>query len=316
VKILITGGLGYIGSHLVQFLSDNLGYQVRILDLNIPPEFKDWESKYEIIQGDITKKDEISQCCLDCDAVLLLAALDKTEARLDPELALKVSGIGTRNILEEVAEYNVQKIIYFSTIHVYGVPGKEKIDENTSVNPLNDYSIAHYAGELYCQQFRELFNLNTIRIRFSNGYGAPVKKSINCWSIVVHDFCQAAFQQRKVILKSEGTQKRDFISIPDILQSIQLLLKADRSKIKYDLYNVGSGVSFSIKEIAYLVKETYEEVYSEKIKIEFAQDLIPADFKNPFVLDINRIKELGFFPKGPEIMKEEIKKIFALLEEG
>lgn len=314
MKILITGGLGYIGSHLVQFLSDNLGYQVRILALNIPPEFDKWKKKYDIIQCDITKKDEISQCCLGCDAVIHLAALDKVESYQDPELALKVSGIGTRNVLEEAAVSNVQRFIYFSTIHVYGIPKKKKINENTPVNPLNDYSIAHYTGELYCQQFRELFDLNTIRIRLSNGYGAPVKRIINCWSIVVHDFCLAAFQQGKIILKSEGTQKRDFISIPDILQSVQLLLEKEKSKIKYDLYNIGSGVSYSIKEIAYLIKDVYEGFYRKKIKIEFASNLISADFKIPFVLDISRIKEIGFFPKGPEIMKKEIKKIFTLLE--
>jgi len=314
VKVLITGGLGYIGSHLIRFLSDALGYQVRILDLNIPPEFEDWKKKYEIIQSDITKKDEISRCCLGCDAVIHLAALDKTKSHQDPELALKVSGIGTRNILEEAAGCNVQQFIYFSTIHVYGIPRKRRIDENIPVNPLNDYSIAHYTGELYCQQFRELFNLKAIRIRLSNGYGAPVKKNINCWSIVVHDFCQSAFQQKKILLKSEGTQKRDFISIPDILQAVQLLLEAEKSKIKYDLYNVGSGVSFSIKEIAHLVKDVYEESYGKKVKIEFAPDLISADFKIPFVLDISRIKEIGFFPKGPETMDKEIKKIFTLLE--
>lgn len=314
MKILITGGLGYIGSLLTQFLSRDLKHQVRILTLNLPPVFESWNEKYEIIQADITRKNEITGCCRDCDAVIHLASLDKQESQRDPRRAMEVSTMGTRNILNEAVRSKVGRVIYFSTIHVYGIPNNEKIDEDHPINPLTDYSLAHYMGELYCRQFRQIHGLKTITLRPSNGYGAPVNKDIDCWSVVLHDFCKSAFKQKKIILESEGTQMRDFVPVSDIIRGVILLLKTDPAEIRYDTYNLGSGKNRSIREVAFLVKDVYRQLYHEEVTIEFAPDILPADIKNPFIYDIDRIKELGFHPRGPEMMVAEIEKIFRLLE--
>ena len=314
MKILITGGLGYIGSHLAQSLSRDRGHQIKILSLNIPPLFESWKEKHEIIQADITREDEIRRGCRDCDAVIHLASLDKQESQRDPRRALEVSIWGTRNILEEAVRNKVKRFIYFSTIHVYGIPQDEKIDENSPINPLTDYSLARYAGELYCRQFRELHNLNAIVLRPSNGYGAPVHKDVDRWAEVVHDFSRSAFRRKKIVMESEGSQRRDFVPISDIIQGTLLLLKAESSKIRYDTYNLGSGLNFSIREVASSVKNAYQNLYGEEIQIEFAPDIISADIKKPFIYDISRMNKLGFRPRGPEALEEEIEKIFRLLE--
>jgi len=314
MKVLITGGMGYIGSHLVQFLSNDLGYQVRILTKHIPVMFRNWNKRYEIIQNDVTDKENIHQSAQGCDAVIHLASLDKIESQVNPDLALKVSGIGTRNMLEESVRNHVKRFLYFSSFHVYGIPKVEVMDENTPARPLNDYSLARYVGELFCHQFQELYNLRTIILRPSNGYGAPVHRNVDCWYLVLNDFCKSASQSRKIVLKSEGTQERDFVSIPDILQAVRLLLETDLSKVRYSIYNIGSGVSYSIKQLAFLVRDVYFQLYNKEIKIESASNVVPADFSNPFKLDISRMTEIGFQPKDPEMIRGEIKKIFALLE--
>jgi len=313
MKIFITGGLGYIGSHLARFLSLQRGHEIKILSLNIPPVFEDWKQQHEIIRADITRENEISGCCRDCDAVIHLASLDKQESQRNPRRALEVSIWGTRNILQEAVRSKVERLIYFSTIHVYGIPRDEKIDENYPINPLTDYSLARYAGELYCRRFRQRHGLNAIVLRPSNGYGAPVYKEVDRWAEVVHDFSRSAFREKKIVMESEGSQRRDFIPISDIIQGTRLLLEAPLPKIEYDIYNLGSGLNFSIREVAEAVKKAYRNLYRAEIRIAFAPDIIPADIKNPFTYDIGRMKELGFRPRGPEALEEEIEKIFRLL---
>lgn len=298
----------------MSFLSKELCCEVRILTHRIPLIFEDWRKKYEIIQADVTDRKRIRFCCRGCDAVIHLASLDQMEAKLNPELALRVSGFGTRNVLEEAASENVERFLYFSTFHVYGLPETKIIDEKSSIVPLNDYGLAHYVGELYCHQYRRLSNLKTIIIRPSNGFGPPVHKEIDCWHLAINDFCKSAFEKGKIVLKSRGTQKRDFISIRDIIDGVAVLLKTEISKMGYHTFNLGSGVSRSIREAAELVKEAYEEKYKKKIKIELQGESSPFGFEMDFCLDMSRMKELGFKPPGLEQMKKEIQKIFILLE--
>lgn len=314
MQILISGGLGYLGSHLVRFLSERLGHRVRILTREVPAYFDSWRDKYEVLCRDVTDKDQLVNCCRDCDVVLQLAALDRDEARLNPGRALEVSAIGTRNLLEEAARSQVQRFIFYSTFHVYGHPGATRMDENAPVNPLQDYSLAHYAGELYCCLFRELTHLNTLRIRLTNGFGAPLDRRINCWSLVVQEFCLSAFQQRRIVLKSEGTQRRDFISIPEILQATGKLVEADAADLRHDLYNLGSGKSYSIRELAQRVKITYEHLYGREVRIETIPRAVRPGVQTSFVADIKRIEELGFKPDPPQAFEQEIIKIFRLLE--
>jgi UDP-glucose 4-epimerase len=314
MKILITGGLGYIGAHLVRFLSNGLGHRVRILTRRVPGIFKEWQKKFEIIQADVTDKKKVVRSAQGCDAVIHLASLDKIETQANPQRALIVSCIGTRNMLEESVESHVKRFLYFSSFHVYGTPKVEKVTENTTVMPLNDYSLNRYVGELFCRQFEELYDLKPIILRPSNGYGAPLHRKVDCWFLVLNDFCRSAFQSRKIVIKSEGTQQRDFVSIPKILEAVRLLLETDISETRYPVYNIGSGSSYSIKQLAFLVRDAYFQRYHEEVKIEFTSDVVPADFSTPFKLDISRIREMGFRPEGPDAIHKEIEKIFDLLE--
>ena len=303
MRILIVGGLGFLGSHCVRYFADELGFDVRILTLFVPDYLQSWQNRYQIIKADITKPDTIRGVCEECDVVLHLAALDKLAAGRNPDQAVRVSGYGTRNLLEEVLRSEVKRFIFFSTIHVYGMPKADRIHEQTPVVPLNDYSLAHYVGELYGLQYRALHGLETVTMRLANGFGAPVHPDVDCWSIVVHDFCRSAVENGKIILQSQGTQKRDFIPIPDMLQALRILVDTESSRIKYPVYNVGSGLSLPIRDLAQQVQAVCSREFNLDIPVEFAASLAPADFTSPFDLDIARIRELGFVPGGVEVMQ-------------
>lgn len=315
MQILISGGLGYLGSHLTRFLSDELGHRLRVLARAVPAYFENWRDKYEIIPGDVTDKNQLADCCQGCDVVLQLAALDRDEARLDPEMALRVSAMGTRNLLEEAVRSHVSRFIFFSTFQVYGSPGEARLNENTPVNLLSDYSLAHYAGELYCRQFKELFGVNALRVRLTNAYGAPLHKNINCWTLAVQEFCLSAFREQRIVLRSEGTQRRDFISIPEILQAVHRLVAADPADLRHDLFNLGSGLGRSILDLAHRVKSVHERLYGQEVKVELTPQGASPKTQPSLVADIKRIKALGFRPDPPEAIDREIEKIFRLLGE-
>jgi UDP-glucose 4-epimerase len=316
VKILVTGGLGYLGPHIVRFLAEDMGRDVRILTNRIPPHFETWRSKYETVVGDTTDAAGLKGVCDGCQAVIHLAALDREEARLNPERALLVSGMGTKNILSEALKSGVERCLYFSTVHIYGNLDKEAVDETTPVNPLDDYGLSHFVGELYCRMFRQRHGLFSLRLRLSNGYGAPLRREVDCWNIVVQEFCRSAFEDGKIRLKSEGTQRRDFISIPEILRGVRVLLEAEPARIPHDLYHLGSGVSYSIREVAGEVKSVYRKLYSRDVEVTGPPPLPAAEAKAVFRFDISRLQELGFRPGPADILQTQIVKIFQILESG
>ena len=313
MRILITGGLGYLGSYLGRGLASRVGCDVRLLVKNVPRAFESWQDRFEIIRADVTERDQVRGCCGDCDAVLHLAALDRQESRADPRQALLISGIGTRNILEEAVLAKVPRVVYFSTIHVYGNARETTIRETSEVRPRDDYSVAHYLGELYCEQFREPSRVDVVRLRIANGFGAPVDRRVDCWSLAVHDFCRSAVERAEIIIKSTGTQRRDFIPISDILKATQLVLTASPERLLHSLYNVASGVPTSINEVATRVAKVCRELRGKAAEIVHRPTSPASEGESSPVVDIERIRSLGFEPEPPAFMDSEIRRIFEVL---
>ena len=132
-------------------------------------------------------------------------------------------------------------------------------------------------------------------------------------NLVVNDFCRQSLEKQKIILKTKGKQKRDFIAISDVYLAVNILLRSEPKGLKEKVFNVGGNNSISILELAKLIAQTYHEVYGKKVKIEFDTNLIDVQIMD-FVYDISRIRKLGFNPKAD--MKEEIKKTLDVMENG
>ncbi len=168
---------------------------------------------------------------------------------------------------------------------------------------------------MYCQQYEKEFGLKSVILRVSNGYGAPIHPKINRWSLVINDFCRQAITNKRIVLLTKGTQERDFVSIPDIIQAILLMLKADESRISNNsIFNLGGENNISIKKLAEIVAGVYEDSYKEKIAIEYKTDKSPkeADTTMSFKYDISKIKKLGYSPSND--MRNEILKLFKMCE--
>ncbi len=311
MRILVSGGFGYLGSHVSDYFL-NKGHEVRILSRTSHPELSEWSQQFEVVKGDISDYPSVENCCRNIDVVIQAAALNEVDCKTKEKESLLINGLGTRNLLEDAYKNNVKRFIYFSTFHVYGIPKVDAITEETLPDPVNNYSITHYLAERYCRQFEVEKKVKSYILRISNGYGAPLFRSIKRWTLVLNDLCSTAFVQKKILLKSRGTQERDFIGIRDILQGVEIFVEKDIEDQGNNVYNLGGGRNISIISLANAVAEVYEERYNQSIKIEIPEDAAEPDIKVSFKFSIDKIRKLGYQPTS--VMREEIHNIFKLLE--
>ena len=311
MRILVTGGFGYLGSHVSNYFL-NKGHKVGILSRTSHPELSGWSKQFEVVEGDVSDYSSVQKCCRNMDVVIHTAALNEADCKTEVEVSPLVNGWGTRNLLEDACRNNVKKFIYFSTFHVYGIPKTDIITEETLPDPINDYSITHYLAEMYCRQFEAEKKVKSYILRISNGYGAPLFRSIRRWTLVLNDLCSMAFVKGEIVLKSKGTQERDFIGIRDILQGVEIFVGKNIEDQGSNVYNLGGGQNVSIVSLANAVAEVYKERYSKGIEIEIPEDAAEPDIKVSFKFSIDKIRKLGYQPTS--VMKEEIHNIFELLE--
>ena len=305
MKVLITGGFGYLGLHLAKFLLEK-GHSLRIFDKNSCDASDTLLKPFDVVIGDICNKKDVENACKNIDVVIHLAAVQQEICKQNPELANKINVEGTKILLQEAEKANVSKFIFFSTFHVYGKPSGD-VDENTKTNPLSEYAVTKLKAENYCMSLRG--NTKCIILRLSNVYGSPLCK--NGWNLVFNNLCEQAFKNQEIILNSTGTQKRDFLGIEDLKQTIQLLLILPPEKITEKLFNLGSSFSISIKGLADLIAKIYYSLYDRKIKISYV-DTPKKETVTEFIYKIDRLKNLGYTPISD--IKKEIEKIFQRCE--
>jgi len=309
LKVLVTGGFGYLGGRLAKYLLEK-GEDVTLLGKRIPPPLTEWARDFGVVEADITEPDELRGVCQKKDIVIHTAAPNEVVCRQDPLRALLVNGWGTRNMLEVAARESISLFIYLSTFHVYGKQSAEVFEESLCPNPIDDYSISHYLAELYCMQGHVDHGLNSVILRISNGYGAPIHECVDRWSLALNDFCRMAFEEGRIVLKSSGLQERDFVAISDICQAVELMIR-NKGRLTSSVYNVGGGNSRSILSLAKAVARVFEQRYRKPLVIERPEDN-PRESARPVSFSIGRIQEFGYAPRGG--LETEIHAILDLLE--
>lgn len=306
-KILITGGLGNLGSWLTRHFCA-LGWEVTVLGTSFRPILP--EFTFNFITCDITNFDLCKKVLSNCffDYVIHTASFNDT---FMPNYALKsleINALGTRNILESLEKTNLNNFIYLSTFHVYG-HAKGEITENTPTAPIHDYATTHLFGELYVEQFHRNTNLPYTIIRLTNSYGCPIEKSSSKWYLILNDLAKMAVSENKIILKSNGKPSRDFIwmgNVCEAMEKICLLKNAPN-----DVFNLSGEQSYSMLEIAEKVQNAYSEVYKNKILIR-TNELDLNEYPRNINVSSEKLKNLIVFQTSDKI-EEEAKKIFELL---
>jgi len=235
MKILITGGSGFIGNHLTSVLSKK--HQVSVLDINSS------NVDTPFIKADIHNLSEIRDAVKDFDVVIHLAALVGVEnSENDPIKTLDFNINGTRNILDACVSNNIGKIIFSSSSEIYGQPLSVPINESDPKIPITTYGISKLAAEEYVKSYSKKHGINYTILRFFNVYGP--NQSLN---FVMSRFINLALQHKPITIHGDGKQIRAFCHIEDIVRAIGLVLEDGNNEI----FNIGnSSEPICIKDLS------------------------------------------------------------------
>jgi nucleoside-diphosphate-sugar epimerase len=264
-KILVTGGAGFVGSHLIPQLLMN-GHSITVLDNLSTGKIENLKGsvdhpKFTFYQADITDG-SLTNIFEGIDAVIhLAAAIDVSASVTDPTHNNKVNVDGTFNMLHAAVRNRVKKFVFASSTAVYGETKSLPIQENSVPQPISPYAASKVAGEAYCNAFSHCYGIETIALRFFNIYGLRSENSP--YSGVITKFLQKTINGETLTIDSDGEQIRDFIHIDDVVRATLLALKTDGHK--HEVFNVCTGTQTSINQLVATVKQ----VTGKKISVKY-----------------------------------------------
>ncbi len=287
-KAIVTGGAGFVGSHLVDSLL-NEGIEVISLDdysggkASNLAHLSD-NKNFTEVNCDITDYNEIKNFFEGVDIVFNQAASKMTVCLKDPRRDLKVNAEGTFNLLELSRDFGIKKFVHASTGSVYGKANMYPTDENHLLNPASYYGVSKLAGEKYVRLFSDLYDLDTTILRYYHVYG-PRQESSDVGG-VVSIFARRALEDKPLIIYGDGSQIRSFTYVKDIVNLNKLV--AVNSSTKGEAYNCASGIKVSILDLA---KRVLKSLGKEHIEIIY-EDWKIGDIKF-FDVSNEKLKSLG-----------------------
>jgi len=298
-SILITGGAGFIGSHLVEHLLAEGGWRITVVD-----DFNDFydpaikrenvrtqlaNPDFKLVEADIRDQAAIGQAFRDTafDCIVHLAARAGVRPSLkEPRLYVETNINGTLNLLEAARTTGVKQFVFGSSSSVYGLNAKVPFSEDDPIfNPISPYAATKAAGELLCHSYAHLYDLRIVCLRFFTVYGARQRPDL-----AIHKFAKLISEGRPIPVFGDGSTRRDYTYIDDIVGGLRAAIDYDQSK--YEVINLGESRTVELRELISLLEQALDR------QAEIArQPLQPGDVSQTFA-DISKARRLlGYTPQ-------------------
>jgi len=275
-RVLITGGAGFIGSHLVDKLLnrkntvvvyDNFDKFYSGKEQNIKHHLKD--KRFKLVRNDILNFDALSSVMKRVDVVFHEAAQCGVRYCIkNPEKANRVNVNGTLNVLMAAKQANVKKIVFASSSSIFGIPHYVPMDEDHPTNPNSPYGVSKLAAEKYCVAFHEVYGLNVVSLRYFSVYGPRGRPDQ-----VIYIFTSAITKKERPLIYGDGEQTRDFTFVSDVVEAT--ILAAECEDVGGEVFNIGYGKEYTINQVFNMVAERLEKkgeiqpMYTKTYKGEF-----------------------------------------------
>ena len=252
-KVLITGGMGFVGGRVAQLLVGRGDIELR-LGSRREQTSPIWLPKVQVVTMDWQSQKSLLSACENIDTLVHLAGMNAVDCMRDPVAALEVNALNTARLIEAAKLTDVKRVIYFSTAHVYGSNLVGTIDESSLTKNLHPYATSHRAAEdLVLAAASD--SVVSIVLRLSNGFGKPTSPNVNSWELLVNDLCRQAVTLHTMTLCTTGLQKRDFITLHDVARVVDHMIDLPANKIGDGLFNVGSGKSLRVIDMVELIQK-------------------------------------------------------------
>jgi len=286
-KVAVTGGLGFIGSHLVEELCPE--NEVVIVDNESTGNIKNIKhlelDNISLDLGDITEID-LEKSFEGCDYVFHHAAMASVPASVaDPLNCNLVNVTGTLKVLMAARDNNVKKVVFASSAAVYGDNTDFPLSENTPLKSISPYALSKATGEMYCQLFADIYGLSTISLRYFNVFGPRQDPNSQYASVIPH-FISSMLNNERPVIFGDGKQSRDFIYVKHIVDAN---LKACQTK-EAGAFNIATGMSTTVNQLVDIINEVLgkdvDPIYDEPR---------PGDVKHSLA-EVSKAKSFGFNP--------------------
>jgi UDP-glucose 4-epimerase len=290
-RILVTGGAGFIGSHIVDRLL-NEGFNVRVIDnfstSSFDTSYPCRDNKgFQLIKGDIRDSKIVAKSLEDVDAVFHEAALASVVMSVkDPMLANDINVTGTLNVLKACLDFGVERFVFASSAAVYGGAKPFRKRENLKLTPASPYGVSKLAAEKYIESFHNLYGLETVSLRYFNVYGPRQRVDAEyAYGSVITIFLDRLLKNLPLVIHGNGEQTRDFVYVQDVVEANMLAL--EKKSAVGEVFNIGSGTPVTVSEIATVLKqlthcEDRDNLYS---------DPRPADVRHGYA-DMSKARKL------------------------
>ena len=297
-NILITGGAGFIGSHLVDSLLDEGAWRVTVVDdlndfyspaikrANIAGHLEN--PKYRLVEADIRNTDALTAIFDETrfDVIVHLAARAGVRPSLsEPKLYADTNINGTLNLLELVRTHGIKQFVFGSSSSVYGINAKVPFAEDDRIHqPISPYAATKAAGELLCHTYTHLYGIRCVCLRFFTVYGARQRPDL-----AIHKFSRLITEEKPIPVFGDGSMQRDYTYIDDIIQGVRSAIDYDRTM--YEIFNLGESQTTELADLISLLEKNLD-----MRAIIDRQPMQPGDVPVTFA-DISKSREfLGYSP--------------------
>ena len=254
MRVIVTGGAGFIGSNLVDRLIDD-GHEVSVIDNLSTGKDKNMNPKAKFYRKDITQMRRDSDFTMfeGVDVVFHTAAMARVQPSIEDPISFnRVNVDGTLNLLKACVDYGVKRFVFSSSSSVYGNVDTFPTSENSPLNPISPYALQKLIGEQYCKLFSDIYGLETVCLRYFNVYG---KRQLleGAYTLVMGKFAQQLLNNEPMTIRGDGEQRRDFTYVGDVVEA-NVLASTNTEMYTDDVrcraFNIGNGDNRSVNQIA------------------------------------------------------------------
>ena len=295
-RFLVTGGAGFIGSHIVRYIIENNGF-VRVLDNLLTGHIENIDehrssSNFEFIEGDITDLATCKQVCEGIDYVCHQAALGSVpRSLLFPEKTNEINVSGFVNMLIAAKDHHVKRFVYASSSSVYGDEYSLPKLEDKIGSPLSPYAVTKFTNEIYAQVFAKAYGLSTIGLRYFNIFG-PHQDPNGPYAAVIPLFIASIIEDKTIFINGDGKTTRDFTYIANAVQANIRALLTENDAACNQVYNIACGKNYSLLDLV----EGLERAIGKKALVEH-RDFRQGDIRDSLA-DISKARNLlGYDPE-------------------